>query len=58
MSDGREEKTSDSGGDQRQGGEINVFVPSKTDYALAAGIDICQRCLMLQSRTNRQMVAL
>lgn len=30
MSDGREDKTSDSGGDQRQGEEINVFVPSKT----------------------------
>lgn len=58
MNNGKKDKTLDSGGNQRQVEEINIFVPSKIDYALAAGIDMCQRSLLLQSRTNSHMVAL
>lgn len=37
---GKKYKTLDSGGNQRQVEEINVFVHSKIDYTLAAGIDV------------------
>lgn len=50
------DKTLDSGGNQRKVEEVNV--PSKIDYTLAAGIDMCQRSLLLQSCTNSHMVAL
>lgn len=40
MNNGKKDKTLDSGGNQRQVEEINIFVPSKTDYALAAGTDV------------------
>lgn len=43
---GKKDKILDSGGNQRQVEEINIFVPSKIDYTLAAGIDMCQRSLV------------
>jgi len=58
VNNGKKDKTLDSGGDRRQVEEINGFVPSKIDYTLAAGIDMCQRPLLLQSCTDRHMVAL
>lgn len=52
------DKTSGSSGNQSQIEEINLSVLSKIDCMLAAGIDICQRSLMLQSCTHSHNDAL